>query len=155
MSFNAGNHQWTGSETFCTVFSPNQQHPGSAACDSARTWQAPFAATVTLGSNGPITVAAGYNGNTSGVNIRILKNGTQIWPASGTQNITNGGSYTFPTGVTTSVNGGDNIEFVVAHAGSVNYCDGTTWDQSISKTLGLRSRSDWTPSRPCHSSGHR
>jgi hypothetical protein len=135
MTYNS-NGQWTGSEFYCTVFSANQQHPGSAGCDSSRTWQAPYSTTVTLGANGPITVVPGCYGNTSGVNIRILKNGSQVWPASGTQNIPNGGSYTFPSGVTVSVNGGDKLEFVVAKNGSVNYCDATAWDQTVSTASG-------------------
>ena len=79
--------------------------------------------------NGQISVPPGCSGNTSGVNIRILKNGSQIWPAPRWQNIPNGTSYTFPSGVTTSVNPGDQIQFVDAHAGSVNYCNSTSWEK--------------------------
>ena len=131
MSYDQAGGKWTGSEAYCTIFSPHEQHPGSAGCQSARTWQAPYAGTATIGSNGSIQVAPGCSGNTAGVNIRIFKNGTQIWPSSGSQNITNGSSYTFPTGVTTSVAAGDKLEFVDSNAGSVNYCDGTAWDPQV------------------------
>ncbi len=66
------------------------------------------------------------------MNIRILKNGSQVWPSSGTQNIANGASYTFLSGVTVPVNANDQLQFVVAHAGSTNYCDTTYWDQTVS-----------------------
>jgi hypothetical protein len=129
MSWDAGNSRWQGSELFCLVGS-GWQHPG-VACDSVRVWTAPTAGTVTLGANGSIGVAAGCGGNTAGVNIAILKNGAQVWPATGMLNVPNGGSLTFPPGIGVTVTAGDQLQFVVAHAGSVNYCDTTTWDQTI------------------------
>ena len=83
-----------------------------------------------LGSNGPITVSASCSSN-PGVNIRILKNGSQIWPSSGWQSLGHGSSYTF-SGVLISINTGDQIQFVVAPTGSDSYCDTTTWDQTVS-----------------------
>jgi hypothetical protein len=145
MYFDTSTDQWTGTEEYCTVFGPNEQHPGSSGCESSRTWQAPYGATVTIGANGPISVVTGCGGNTAGVNLQIFKNGTQIWPSSGSHNIPNGDSYTFPSGVTTTVNEGDNIEFVVSNSGSVNYCDSTTWDQTVTDTSTdvLWQASDW------------
>ena len=132
MTYDTSRGQWVGSEYYCTVFSPHGQEPGSAGCESSRTWQAPCAATMTLGANGTITVAAGCSGNTAAVNLQVFRNGTQIWPASGSQNVPNGGSFTFPS-TQVSVNAGDDIiEFVTSDAGSTNYCDGTTRDPSVS-----------------------
>jgi hypothetical protein len=132
MSFIGPNSSWQGSETDCLV-GAGWQHPGASACDSVRTWVAPQKGNATVTANGAVTVAGGCIGstNTAGVQIRVLQNGTQIWPASGWQVIPNGQSFTFPT-VTTSVSSGDQLQFVVEHAGSMNSCDTTTWDQDVS-----------------------
>ncbi|MCS0499881.1 hypothetical protein [Protaetiibacter mangrovi] len=129
MAYSRLSREWESGQPYCTVFSPTEQHPG-LNCDSVRTWVAPSAGTVTIGANGPITVG-GPCGNTAGVNLRILKNGTQIWPGSGYQNVTNGGSYTFPSGITSSVAVGDRLSFVVQHAGSSIACDATDWDVKV------------------------
>jgi hypothetical protein len=133
MSWDSGHNAWVGPSgynDYCNIWS-GSQHPGFSSCTSARVWMALSPGIVSLGSNGPITVATGC-GHTNGVNIRVLKNQTQIWPASGWQNIPNGQSFTFPAGVTTSVNPGDLIRFIVAKEGSINYCDATGWDQTVS-----------------------
>jgi RHS repeat-associated protein len=124
---------WQGTEATCEVAGWWLLPGGASGCDAVRTWVAPGSGTVTLTANGPITVSggSGCGGNTSGVLIRVLKNGAQIWPASGWQSIPNSGSFTFPT-LTIPVAAGDNLELVDAHAGSVNYCDNTDWDPIVS-----------------------
>jgi hypothetical protein len=129
MSWDAGNGRWQGSEQFCLV-GPGWQHPG-VGCDSVRVWTALAAGAVDLGANGSIAVAASCGGNTAGVDIAVLKNGTRVWPAAGMLNVPNGGSLTFPSGVSVAVATGDQLQFVVAHAGPVNSCDTTTWDQTV------------------------
>jgi hypothetical protein len=131
MAWDAGAHTWVGTEPYCAVFSPTQQHPGSAGCDAARTWTAPYAATVTLGAHGPITVADGCLGNAGGVSVQILENGTRIWPETGPLTIPNGGSYPFPAGVKATVSPGDQLRFVTSMAGTTNYCDSVTWDPAV------------------------
>lgn len=86
---------------------------------------------MTVSANGVLSVAASCGGNTSGVQVRVLKNGTQIWPATGWQVIPNGGLYSFPSGITATVASGDVLRFVVQHVGNVNYCDSTTWDPIV------------------------
>lgn len=135
MTLNNGTGQWVGSEPFCTVINGTQQHPGSAGCQSVRAWQAPYSGTFTVSAAGPVSVAPGCIGNTAGVNIRIVKNTTQIWPASGWQNVPNGGSYSFPS-FTTSVAAGDNLRFIVDKSGPNNYCDSTTWNQVVTAPRG-------------------
>ena len=131
MTYDSTNTRWQGNDPYCLVGS-NWQHPGSSVCDSARTWVAPISGSVTLTANGPISVATNCpnSTNTSGVQIRILLNGTQIWPATGWQGIPNGGTFSFPA-LTTTVQAADQIHFVVAHVGSTNYCDTTSWDQLV------------------------
>ena len=131
MTYDSATNLWQGGETDCLV-STNWQHPGPSQCDSARTWVAPDSGSVTLTANGDISVATNCTGstNTNGVQIRVLLNGVQIWPATGWQAIPNGGTFSFPS-VTASVQAADQIQFVVAHVGPNNECDSTTWDQIV------------------------
>ncbi len=99
---------------------------------------------MTLGANGPISVAGGASvpkcgGNTAGVNLQVFKNGTQIWPATGSVNVSSGASYAFPGVPGVSVNAGDDIEFVTAANGTVSYCDNVTWNPTVNG-------SSWTAS---------
>jgi RHS repeat-associated protein len=130
MNYNATSQQWQGSMSWCLIWA-NGQHPnaGNPGCDSIRAWVAPSAGTVTLSADGPITVAAAC-GYTNGVQIRVLKNGGQIWPASGWQYLAHGSTFTFPT-ITTSVAAGDQIRFVLAHTGQFDDCQSTTWDPQV------------------------
>jgi hypothetical protein len=131
MTYDGANTRWQGTEVDC-LSGANWQHPGPSVCDSVRTWVAPAAGSVTLTANGDLSVATNCPGstNTNGVQIRVLLNGGQLWPATGWQVIPNGGTFTFPA-VTTSVQAADQIAFVVAHAGSTNACDTTVWDQLV------------------------
>ena len=142
-----GTNTWAapGTYPYCTIYvnssGINMQEP-AIGCAASRTWRAPYATTVTLGSNGPVSVAPGCVGNTAGVGLRVFLNGSQIWPSSGSQNVPNGTSYTFP-GLTTNVTAGDDLEFVTTANGSDNYCDNTTWDPTVT-SLGHASRTTAT-----------
>lgn len=131
MTYDSATNLWQGGETDCLV-STNWQHPGPSQCDSARTWVAPDSGSVTLTANGDISVDTNCpnSTNTNGVQIRVLLNGVQLWPATGWQTIPNGGTFSFPS-VTTSVQVADQIQFVVAHASITNECDATTWDPLV------------------------
>lgn len=131
MTYDSTGGVWQGSEGGCMI-SSNWQHPGFAQCDSARTWVAPYAGSVTLTANGDISVATNCpnSTNTNGVQIRVLLNGVQLWPTTGWQAIANGATFTFPS-VTASVQATDQLQFVVAHVGPNNECDSTTWDQLV------------------------
>jgi RHS repeat-associated protein len=128
MTYDSANARWNGSEINCTLWAA-VQHPGTSVCDSVRTWVAPSAGTVTLAANGPISLATG-SGQSPGVQIRVLKNGTQIWPASGWQLLNHGGSLAFPA-LTLNVSSGDQLHFVLAQIGGSNQCDSTTWDPQV------------------------
>jgi hypothetical protein len=140
MTYDRASTQWHGAWQYCAIGtnlsqsgSIAWQHPGTG-CDSVRTWVAPGTGSATLTANGVLSVAASVaascQGNISGVQIRVLKNGTQLWPATGWQVIPNGGTFSFPA-VTTSVQAADQIHFVVAHVGSFVFCDSTFWDQLV------------------------
>lgn len=126
MTWDEADQWWIGNETYCLIAAGWAQ-PGGTSCDDVLTWTAPASAgTADIGVDGDtISVEAGCGG--SGVQIRILKNTTQIWPASGWQAIANGGSYTFSV-ITTTVAASDKLRFVTQHQGSNNNCDGITWN---------------------------
>jgi hypothetical protein len=133
MSWDSVDSRWFGSDANCRI-GANYQQP-DATCDAVRTWVAPNAGTATLSSNGAIGVdnSCGAASTTDGVQIRVLQNGAQIWPASGWQVIPNGTSFSFPV-QTVSVASGDSIQFVATPLGTTNTCFQTNWDQDISFT---------------------
>lgn len=88
MSWNSTDSYWKGTPTYCLIGS-TWQHPDST--DSVRVWKAPAAGTVTV--TGTVKKAVTTGGD--GVRARIMKNGTQVWPASGWQSI----AYNDATGV--------------------------------------------------------
>jgi RHS repeat-associated protein len=133
MTYNSSGNFWSGPEINCLIWS-NGQHPGGSTCDAVRTWVAPSAGTVTITANGTLTLATGCSQMSPGVQIRVLKNGTQIWPASGWQMLSHGDSFTFPP-LSISVASGDQLHFVLAHL-SNNLCDSTTWDPTITLVGG-------------------
>ena len=127
MSWDSGNSRWVGPEPYVIVGS-NWQHPGNTY-DSSRTWIAPQSGNVTITANGSLSLGTGGNG----VNVKVMQNATQIWPASGWQTIAAGASISFPA-TTVNVTAGDAIHFVVSRNGGNNYFDSTAWDPIITYT---------------------
>lgn len=139
MSYDPAIDAWTApsSYPYCEVSDSDLQSPGPpGTCAAARTWQAPSSGTVSIAAASAITVAGGTpacGGNTAGVSLRILKNGTQIWPASGAVTVANAGSYSFPALPGVAVTAGDDIEFVTSANPTVSYCDNVTWDPVVTE----------------------
>jgi hypothetical protein len=127
MQWNQSAGLWEGAESNCVVGAGWEQ-PGGISCDAVLTWTAAAAGTAVIAADSPITVQASCGG--SGVNIRLLQNGSQIWPASGWKSLTNGASFTFPT-VTATVSAQDQVRFVIQHAGANNDCDATYWIPTV------------------------
>ncbi|MCH5138375.1 right-handed parallel beta-helix repeat-containing protein, partial [Clostridiaceae bacterium UIB06] len=123
MTWDSSQNKWKGSYQYNLIWSPSQIHPDSN--DSAVAWKATKAGTVRISGN-PKKSNTGYDG----VNVKIMKNDSQLWPASGWQFI--GGTDT--TGVTHEITGnvqvGDMIYFIVNKNGN-NYGDETAWNPSI------------------------
>jgi len=116
----------TGANQYC-VFVESGQHPGST-CDSVRSYTAAIAGNITIQ---PASIQVQPSCSSSGVKLRVLKNTTQIWPASGWQTAANGTTLSFPSTAVT-VAAGDKIRFVLAHDGSNNNCDRTAWLPQVS-----------------------
>jgi len=122
LSWDTGNNRWQGSYGLNLIWSPAMLHPDTN--DTVIAWKAPQSGTVSV--TGTATRAA-LGGD--GANVKILKNGTQVWPASGWQHLGAGGTATHNLSVSVSAN--DHLYFVVNQIG--NYADDTIqWDPTIS-----------------------
>ncbi|MCD9021601.1 hypothetical protein [Cohnella silvisoli] len=126
-SFDYSYGAWRDGATYLNV-SPNSQHPESAK-ESVRAWVAPYTGTITVTAQGNISL---WSSGGDGVNVRLLKNGTQLWPASGYQLVTYGAPVSFPT-TSVSVAKGDTLYFAVNRNVTAT-SDSTTWDPVITYT---------------------
>ena len=105
-----------------------EQHPGNGGTSVARTWTAPRAGTVSVRG---IALKSDIGGG-DGVDIRITKNGSTIWPtAGGTQHV----GYNDQSGISTNLDNvtvaaGDVIRFETA-AGTTSNNDTLSWTPSI------------------------
>jgi hypothetical protein len=141
MTWQANSGAWQGSQAGCEVSSSDQQQPGAPGeCDAARPWQAPSAMTVSLGASDPIAVGSCSADCGEGVELQILLDGKQLWPAAGQSPviIQNGGTYTFPgyagaSGTGIAVKAGDQLQFVTTAVGATSNGDTTTWDPAITE----------------------
>lgn len=125
MTWDAPNSRWTGTAPFALVMG-SAQHPD--VNDSIRRWTATTAGSITIAG----TVAKAPNGvGGDGVRVKILKNGTQIWPASGWASIGGTDLVGLTHNITTTVAPGDTISFVVNRNSTV-LLDTTSWNPQIS-----------------------
>ncbi|MFC3799449.1 hypothetical protein [Cohnella sp. GCM10012308] len=128
MTWDAANGRWKGAQTYAIV-GGGWQHPD--ANDSVRTWTAPKAGTVNVsGVARKADTALGGDG----VQVKIMKNNTQIWPASGWQPIGASDTNGFAHNLTVSVAQNDKIRFVVNKGGTIS-TDATWWDPTIQYDL--------------------
>mgnify|MGYP000383178881 CR=1 FL=1 len=125
MTWDSANTRWNKSGTY-SIVGNTWQHPDVSA-DSVRKFTAPTAGTITITG----AVMKGDVGGGDGVNVKILKNGTQIWPASGWQFIAYNDTTGYNVNVSTSVAVNDAIYFIVNHNSTISY-DKTDWDPLIS-----------------------
>ncbi|HEY0827326.1 MAG TPA: hypothetical protein VGE40_04475 [Bacilli bacterium] len=120
MTWDAVNSWWVGSYAFSLVGN-NWQHPDTN--DSVRVFVAPQSGTIII-SGFPTKPNTGSDG----VNIKIMKSSTQIWPASGWRLI----NVTSPVQsvVTTTVTKNTKIYFIV-NKNSTPTNDYSSWDPII------------------------
>lgn len=124
MTWDSGNNRWIRNGTF-SIVGNNWQHPHNGS-DSVRQFTAPEAGTIKITGNVKKAVVTGGNG----VNVKVLKNSTQIWPASGWQFIAYNDAVGYDLNVTTSVATNDVISFIVNDNGNHDY-DNTRWDPLV------------------------
>lgn len=93
--------------------------------DAVLEWMAPKDGTINISAE-----VKKYESGGNGVQVKIMKNSTQVWPSSGWQDI----AYNDLTGVShdfdVSVETGDSIYFIVNSKSSNSY-DWTIWDPTI------------------------
>lgn len=133
--------KWTPSGQSVPEITQFDQHPDTTSGWVARAWTAPASGTVSL--RGRILKSDNAAGG-NGVLARITKNGTQIWPATGTQLIAAGDEY---TGVGyaldgVSVSAGDVIRFETNNNGDSSY-DKASWTPSVSYTANSTQAYNW------------
>jgi hypothetical protein len=153
MTWQANSGAWQGSQAGCEVSSSDQQQPGAPGeCDAACSWQAPSAMTVSLGASDPIAVGSCSADCGEGVELQILLDGKQLWPAAGQAPviIQNGGTYTFPgyagaSGTGIAVKAGDQLQFVTT-AQSPGYpgdCEASrTWQAPYAGTVTISTQGE-------------
>ncbi|MCD9023749.1 hypothetical protein [Cohnella silvisoli] len=124
MTWDTVNNRWKGAQTYALV-GYNWQHPDTN--DSVRAWKAPKAGTVQITGNAKKDI---YNGIGDGVNVKIMKNGTQVWPASGWQAIAANNFVGFSHDISISVAANDLVYFVVNKNGT-NTGDTTVWTPTV------------------------
>ncbi|MHC9046518.1 right-handed parallel beta-helix repeat-containing protein [Microbacterium saperdae] len=101
-------------------------------CSVARAWTAPVTGTVSIRGR----VAKSDIGSGDGVVTRITRNGTAVWPATGSKSVAYndlGGFETYIDGL--SVTAGDIVRFEVS-AGATDTGDVTSWMPTVAYTSG-------------------
>lgn len=122
MSWDTTNKLWRGAYTFNLIYN-GAFHPDEN--DSVLAWRAPRDGTISINSKS-ISVASGGDG----VYVKAMKGSSNVWPASGWQYISAGGSVTFPK-TTLDVSQNEYIYFIVNKYGN-NSCDTTYWSPELS-----------------------
>jgi hypothetical protein len=117
---------WKGACTYNAIWAPAEIHPDCN--DSVVTWVAPRPGTVSITGNPRKVYAAG-----DGVNVKILRNGTQLWPASGWQYIAGTDTIGVNHSFSVTVAAGDSIRFVVNRNVTAT-TDETSWNPTIQYT---------------------
>ncbi|GBF72454.1 hypothetical protein PA598K_00708 [Paenibacillus sp. 598K] len=123
MTWDAARNAWVGAHSYNLIWSPSQLHPDTN--DTTLTWQAPKAGQIRIAGVARMVGAGG-----DGVKVKIMRNGTQIWPSSGWQSIAGGNTTGIKQDLMTTVSAGDRIRFVVNRNGNKDF-DETHWDPSI------------------------
>lgn len=127
MTWDEGQDKWTGTGTYNLIWAPGNMHPDGN--DTVFAWKASKTGTIQVIGN-----PKKANSGNDGVNVKIMKGSTQVWPESGWQSI--GGSDT--TGVTHNftidVEKDEMLYFVLNKNGN-NYSDGTYWNPLITYNI--------------------
>lgn len=132
---------WRYSTTNLLIY-PDAQLPD--AYDSVRKWTAPYTGYITITAAGNIS---NIQSGGDGVNTKLVKNNTKIWPASNWQLVTYSNPISFPS-TSISINEGDSLYFII-NKNLTGSCDVTKWDPiitytSISTTTNYQSSSGFS-----------
>jgi len=123
----SGNLWWKNSIDDLPLIGSRTMHPSNQDYDAVRTWVSPGEGKVSLIGN----VRKEDVGGGDGVRVRIMKNGTQIWPANGWQTIAYDDANGYDYNVTTTVAANDSICFIVNANITAHHFDMVAWDPSV------------------------
>ncbi|MBA4248398.1 MAG: hypothetical protein C0444_08920 [Microbacterium sp.] len=122
MNWSLGSSRWQGTSTWAQSAS-SWQHPDVGA-ESVRTFVAPRAGNVIVTGRAEKLQAGG-----DGVLVRIMRNGTQVWPSGGGSHALSSVS-AVPFRFALTLCAGDRVQFVTA-ANSTSAHDTTEWDMNV------------------------
>ncbi|WP_341278961.1 carbohydrate binding domain-containing protein [Paenibacillus sp. FSL H8-0537] len=124
MTWNTSLSRWEG-KTAWEVIGKDWIHPG--VNDIALTWQVPQSGAIHIG--GKIKKHQ-INLLGDGINLKVLKNNTQIWPTTGWKHLAGDDAIGIDLNLDMNVVAGDNVSFILNKNGNLNY-DGTVWKPTI------------------------
>ena len=125
MTYDSPNTEWDIVSDEYPYIKATSIHPG-AGHDAVLKWVAPKDGEVTISGEAK---KANLDGG-DGIKVKILKNSVQLWPSSDWQFIAYDNATGYAHNVTTSVNAGDAIYFIV-NAVSTQSHDGVSWSPII------------------------
>jgi hypothetical protein len=123
MSWDDTQKKWKGSGVYNLIWAPGNMHPDGN--DTVLAWKAQKAGTIQIVGN-PKKISFGNDG----VNVKILKGTTQVWPGSGWQFIGGSDATGISHNFTVDVKKDEMLYFVLNKNGT-NYSDGTYWNPLI------------------------
>lgn len=123
MSWDDNQKKWKGSGVYNLIWAPGNMHPDGN--DTVLAWKAQKAGTIQVIGT-PKKVSFGNDG----VNVKILKDTTQVWPGSGWQLIGGSDATGISHNFTVDVKKDEMLYFVLNKNGT-NYSDGTYWNPLI------------------------
>lgn len=124
MEWNSAEKQWKVNGSYCSIGALHM-HP-DANLNAVRSWRCEEAGNIVISNEvKKLDITGG-----DGVRLKILKNGTQIWPESGWGMLDFDDAQGIKFSVATSVNTGDTICFVLNQNQSSSY-DTTYWLSNI------------------------
>ncbi|MFF2912522.1 RHS repeat domain-containing protein [Paenibacillus sp. NPDC057934] len=125
MTWDAANLRWKGKNDW-DLITKEWMHPDGN--DVALKWSAPQSGSVRIAGN---VSKHSVNLEGDGVRVKVMKNNTQIWPASGWQTIQGKDAIGVTLNLNVNVNKGDSIYFIVNQNGHIG-SDATKWNPVIS-----------------------
>lgn len=127
MTYDTTVNAWKGRSNYAYIGwnGAGNIHPGDAT-DSVRTFLCPVAGSIVI--TGDVRKQDISGGD--GVKVKILKNSTQVWPATGWQDIAYNDSVGYDVNVPVTVAEGDEIRFVVNRNGNISN-DSTYWNPLV------------------------
>ncbi len=124
--------KWKGPNTVSFLFIEPSTHMIAETYDAVPAWEAPLSGTVRIRGTAKMDDDGGEAcyGCGDGIRVKIMKNGSQVWPSSGWQSIQATDLVGVSHDATIEVQQGDRVYFVMNRNGNP-YFDGASWNPAI------------------------